>query len=383
MRGMLKAAIDSLICFESSFHKRAPALQAKKRILILRKDGLGDCIIFYPTLAAYREFYKNDEMTLVFPIAFKSLSPLLASIENVIWFDAKKFSGDLLYRRKFLLDLHRKNFDIAIYPVFSREAAGDMMMRAAAAKETIGFRGQNDSLYNKVVSLPETVRLEIDRDMRFAESITGKKIVASFPTIDIKRLPNGTSDELIRKHSLDKKQFVIVFPGAGEPYKIWQPEKFAAIIDYFIEKDVMPVVCGNERERDLVKEILVKASHADRAVDLSGQTDLPTMAHLLARSKLYFGSDTGILHLAVALEVPSIALAWEGSFGRFFPYGDPNRNVAITVHPKTPAEAGSAPSAPLDLGKLHPSVRDISVNQAIEELEKMERSLDINAHDHE
>jgi ADP-heptose:LPS heptosyltransferase len=330
VRYIFKSIIDNLIYLESRFCRKDPSSpNGKKRVLILRKDGLGDCIIFYPTLAAYREYYRDDEITLVFPKVFESLFPLLNSIDKIIWFDANKFSGNLFYRRRFLLDLHRKNYDVVLYPVFTRETMGDFMVKISCAKETVGFDGKDNSIYGRLITPPKDMNLEIDRDRYFAEMVTNKKIDIAFPTIDIKKLPAERSKEIIQRYSLDEKPFVIVFPGAGKPYKIWQPDKFAAVIDYLIENNMTPVVCGDKKETTLAKDIISQVRSPDKVVDISGQTDLPTMAHLLARAKFYFGSDTSILHLATAIKTPTLCIMGGGHFGRFFPYGDLTCNKIV------------------------------------------------------
>src|ERR1035437_9375435 len=107
IRNKIRLLIDGIIYAESFFHRRkAPEFingRQKKRVLIMRKDGLGDCIVFYPTLRAYREYYADAEITLIFPSYFESLSPLLGKdlVDRVIWFSHKKFGSNFFYRRKF------------------------------------------------------------------------------------------------------------------------------------------------------------------------------------------------------------------------------------------------------------------------------------------
>jgi ADP-heptose:LPS heptosyltransferase len=259
---------------------------------------------------------------------------------------------------------------------------GDFMVKISCAKETVGFEGKDNSIYGRLITPPKDMNLEIDRDRYFAEMVTNKKIDIAFPTIDIKKLPAERSKEIIQRYSLDEKPFVIVFPGAGEPYKIWQAQRFAAIIDYLVEKNIIPVICGNSSEKKLVKEILSYAKYADKVIDLSGQTDLPTLAHILIQSKFYFGSDTGILHLAMALRIPTVALTWEGSLGRFFPYSNLQKNIAICARSSSDDALMVSDKPLLELDELHPSIKDISVEQVITELEKMESMIDTNINNH-
>jgi GT2 family glycosyltransferase len=57
---------------------------------------------------------------------------------------------------------------------------------------------------------------------------------------------------------------------------------------------------------------------------------LPQLAALIARSALYFGNDTGAMHLAAALDVPVVAIFGGGTWPRFVPAA--RRGVAV-VHP--------------------------------------------------
>ncbi len=374
-KNSLRKIIDGAIYFESFFHHRPTKREkAGRRVLILRKDGLGDCIIFYPTLKLYREFYKDAEITLIFPKLFQTLAPLLTDVDKVIWFDHRRFGSNFFYRRRFLLDLKQTGYDVAIYPVFSREAIGDLMIKITAAKERIEF-GVN------IITPPEMIS-ELDRDVYFAEKVTGKKAEITFPTIEIEKLPKEKALELIHKNHLIDKQFIFIFPETGNyKYRIWPLERFAAIIEFIIEQGLTPVICSSIREKPLVVDILNRVNQKVRSkvIDLSGQTndgktDFADLAHLLHHSLFYFGSDTGPLHLAVALGVPSIAIVGSGGLRRFFPYGDSRKNRALydKEHSYT---LGGWDDAYLYGDDTHPSIKNISVGSAKKEIEDLLRII--------
>jgi ADP-heptose:LPS heptosyltransferase len=388
LKNIFRLMIDTLIYAESLFHKKNGPLiadnESRRRILIMRKDGLGDCIIFYPTLKAYREYYKNDEITLVFPTYFKDLAPLLLPnpVDKIIWFDHKKFGSSIKYRRQFLLDLKRGGYGTFIYPVFSRETIGFFMMKMTGAREKISFDGDisghgRDSekrgllKYTRLIRPPESMKSEIIRDAFFAQTITGHKVPIIFPTIDIKRLNDTLASELAKKNNLYEKKYIVMFPGAGAHYRIWMKENFAAILDYFDSKGFKIVLCGSSKEHELVKGIIAEAKSGSRALDLAGQTDLATLSHILAKSFCYFGSDTGILHLAVAVGTPAIAIVGMGGLDRFFPYGDLRRNRA--VYDKTHAyPTGNWTDAHLlAQHEIHPSIRNITVDDAKREIDSL------------
>jgi ADP-heptose:LPS heptosyltransferase len=338
LRTIFKKIIDTIIFLESLFLCKETHTQ--KRVLILRKDTLGDYILFYPTLLSYRKKYSDAEITLVISSLFRDLEPLLSSFENIIWFDAKKFSSSFLYRRKFLLGLSRKGFDIAIQPTFSREPMGDFMITITGAQERIGVDGdctastedekrRNNTIYTKLVTIPNSIITELDKNIAIAEKITGEHVHVVFPTIDYKLFQEETALQIQKEHKLENGKYVIFFPGSGTRFKVWPVEKFAEIADYFIEKKITPVICGSKGEIDLVESILMNMKYKEDAVNLSGKTDLPTMIRLLKNSKCYFGSDTGITHIAAGIQIPAICLLGGGHFKRFFPYGDLTRNRIV------------------------------------------------------
>lgn len=368
MRYALKALIDLFISF-TSLIIRTENHPGEKRVLILRKDGLGDCLIFYPSLRAYREFYKDAKITLIFPSIFESLAPLLSDVDEVIWFDHASFRNSFRYRQNFMHNLKRKGYDVALYPVFTKEKIADKMLSVTDAKEKVTF----DDVKTESVS-------ELDRNLDFAEYVTRKRPLITFPTVSTQNLPLAADLSV-------PSPYVIIFPGTSfATYRRWPSERFAEIIDMIVAHNLTPVLCGSAKEKILVEEILEKlqSSSKDRAVNLAGKTNFADMAHLLKKSEFYFGSDTGILHLAVSVGTPTIGIIGSGGFGRFFPYGDPARNRAVY---DTKSMEGAYPVGTwegadrLPTGAVHPSILAISALQARREVDYMLKFLYQNLHE--
>ena len=383
LRKFVRFVTDSVIYIESFLYvRKKKSAKSKHRVLIMRKDGLGDCIIFYPTLKAYREYYADADITLIFPTYFKDLAPLLSKdlVDNVIWFDHKAFGSQFSYRRKFLLDLKRGGYDIFIYPVFTRETIGSFMMKMTGAQEKIGFKGDISErgarseakgmlTYTRLIEVPQTMVSEIERDAFFAEAITGKKVSISFPTIDIRKLSDEKASQLMNKNNLTNKKYVVMFPGAGVAFRIWMTENFAAIADYLASKGITVVISGSSKEKELAKDIISKSVSGSNIIDLSGQTDLATLAHILKRSLFYFGSDTGILHLAVAVGTPAIAIVGMGGLDRFFPYGDHATNRAVYDKTRSYITGRWNDAHLLKPGEIHPSIKNITVADTVKEID--------------
>ena len=388
---ILKNTFDGMVCIESFFHKKNASFikngKKTKRVLIMRKDELGDCTLFYSTLHAYREYYTDAEIVLVFPQHFKSLSPILSKdlVDEVIWFDRPRFESDLSYRRRFMLNLARMNFDIFIYPVFVRETVGHFMMKAIGASETIGVDGEISEhgrkaekrgtlKFTRLIRPPENMISEIERDAYFAEKITRKPVKIVFPTIDVKKLPSKRVKELMHTYKVEGNKYAVIFPGAGIHYRIWMAENFAYIIDHIVQKGLMAIVCGGPKETTLAEKIiaLTKAPEG-KVINLAGKTDLSDMAHILSDAQFYLGSDTGILHLAAAVGCPIIGIVGSGGLKRFFPYGDPTKNRAVYDKKGTYKYGDWSDARPLmsQPDTIHPSIRNITVADVEKEVDYM------------
>lgn len=325
IRNLIKSVVDGIISIECRLTPKKNFV--KKRVLIFRKDGLGDYIVFYPFLSYFRTYYRDYRITLVIPKVAHGLTPLLKGFDEIIEFDAKKFGKNFSYRRAFIKHLATQGFEIAIYPVYTREDIADLIIKLTRAPKRIGiWKAGNNSMYTDLVKIPKTITKEIEIDTFFTEQCIGDKITVSFPTIDISIFDNTRAHELLYAHNLIQKKFCVIFPGAASGYRKWPEDRFAAICDHLYKHKITPVICGGNTDKTFAGHIIGHATHHEQIVDLTGKTDIPTLAHILNASLFYFGNETGALHLAVALNIPTVCILGGGVFGRFFPYGNAERN---------------------------------------------------------
>ncbi|MCZ6678550.1 MAG: glycosyltransferase family 9 protein [Candidatus Poribacteria bacterium] len=108
----------------------------------------------------------------------------------------------------------------------------------------------------------------------------------------------------------------------------WSLPGYAALADRLKRELQLEIVfCGSNEEMDLIQQIRLQMSVS--SATLAGKTTLRQLAALLRRASLYIGSETGPLHIAVALGVPTVCIIGGGHYGRFFPY--PQVKYALPV----------------------------------------------------
>lgn len=360
LRKIIKNIIDTLIVFECLFIKQE--LHTKKRVLIFRKDALGDFVIFLPTLPYYREYYKDYDISLVVSnLSIEELKPLFSFIDDIIIFNQKKFRTNFWYRRFFIRSLVKKGFDIAIYPVYSSEKIGDIIMKATRANKILDF---------KTITVANDLN-ELDKNMEFVSKVVGKHCDAQFPTINVSLLDKKNFEKISLDYSLLPRKYIVIVPGAGATYKMWQLSKMSDIVDYCIQKGFDVVLCGVVDEKKLGEEIIKQSNHKDKIINLISKTDIPTLVHIVANARLYFGNDTGTLHLSAAVETPSVAIMGGWHFGRFFPYGNLNINrIVFDSHMKCKGDNGACLKK-IPKGEIAVCIKNITVMDVKKEIDNI------------
>jgi ADP-heptose:LPS heptosyltransferase len=101
-------------------------------------------------------------------------------------------------------------------------------------------------------------------------------------------------------------QYVCIHPGARKPERRWPVESFAQVGDGVASLGYQVVITGS-REEEPLADAVVRHMTAP-AVNLAGKTSLGGLAALLSSTRLLVSNDTGVSHVAAALEVPSVIL---------------------------------------------------------------------------
>ena len=129
------------------------------------------------------------------------------------------------------------------------------------------------------------------------------------------------------------------------------------------------IVCGSKKEKYLVNQI--KKQISVPVIDFVGKTNLTTLAEILKQSTLYIGSETGTLHISSAVGTPTICIMGGGHFGRFFPYGDLNKNRIVYDHNMKCKNDNWKCAKGLPLGQPAPCIASIQLNDVKREIEKV------------
>lgn len=100
-----------------------------------------------------------------------------------------------------------------------------------------------------------------------------------------------------------------LFPGSNASARRWPADRFGQVARRLLGRGTRVVVLGGAGERHLTAAV---AAEAPGALDLGGETDLMGLAAILSMCHLVVTNDTGPMHLAAAVGVPTVTL-WGSS----------------------------------------------------------------------
>jgi heptosyltransferase I len=130
-------------------------------------------------------------------------------------------------------------------------------------------------------------------------------------------------------------QYVVVSPGAssGRLAKTWDERKFASVIAKLsMEFGLGCVLVGGSDSAECTRTITRYVERflkggVHQVVDLAGKTNLRELTGVLKKAKLFIGNDSGVMHMASALDIPLV-----GIFGPTDPnYTGPQNARSVVV----------------------------------------------------
>lgn len=129
---------------------------------------------------------------------------------------------------------------------------------------------------------------------------------------------------------LQDRPFIVFGPTAAWPAKRWTQPRFAELAGRLLASGLVDpatsfVILGGPDERELTRDLV--AALGARAVDLVGCTDALQAAAIIRKAKLFVGLDSGLSHIAAAVQAPTVTLFGPGHPTRYRPYGETVRVV--------------------------------------------------------
>jgi ADP-heptose:LPS heptosyltransferase len=289
-----------------------------ENIAILRALQLGDLLCAVPAFRALRAALPGSQITMIgLPWAHSFAARFSKYFDDFITLPGypglSEISPQIEQLPSFLSQVQWINFDLAIQMHGSGIITNPLVAMLGAKKST-GFYlpGQFCPDEERFLAYPVHEH-EIRKHLRLMEHIgvmpQGENL--EFPIFEKDRFEYNA---LERQYHLQPGRYAIIHPGARASERRWPPEHFAGVGNGLAERGLRVILTGTFEESELTKTVAAMMKYP--ALDLAGQTSLGSLAVLLTNARLLVSNDTGVSHVAAALQIPSVVM---------FLSSDPNR----------------------------------------------------------
>lgn len=281
--------------------------------LLIQLKRIGDLVVTTPAIVALRTQFPDAKITLAISSECAALSPALPGVDEVIVL--RRGLTDL----GAYLSILRRRFDVCVDFTRNDRSAG-LTFLSRAAKRIVSQRVQRRSpwrrkAYNEFVDHRMRDMHTADYNLSLLEPL-GIENASTELRLDLPNEAHERANDLRRQAKIDNN-FAIFHPGSARPEKFWEPERWAEVIEQVrFRWNLDCVLTGGtsrmeQRHLGRIEANLARPNEnvfGGSIVDLSGKTELLTLAALIQQARLLVTVDSAPLHLAAAMKTPQVIL---------------------------------------------------------------------------
>lgn len=281
------------------------------KILFINFGGLGDEILFLPTIISVKKQFPEAEITLALEPRSKGIISLTNMIDKTLFADIKG-KNKYVELFKLLLKIWANKFDIVISSGSNKFIS--MFLAATLIPKRYGYNSGklSEILLTKTVKLNKN-QYAVNMYHDLVRSIT--EINTELPQIDIEKRQTEANTVLIHPGvSLlsVKKGMIKTIPAA----------KWAEVVEKLADHGKKVILAGGPDDKETI-ETIEKLVPAEKYVNMYGKTkNLKELAELISGAEKFLCSDSAPLHVAVALGVKTYVIFGSTDDKKLIPLND-------------------------------------------------------------
>ncbi len=319
-----------------------------KRILVLELGGIGDVILAVPAIVGIRQAFPEAVMTVITVERARTVLERFtdrfgdhvagggAAIESRV---VNLNGGVPLSREDFthFISLRKEKYDLLVDLSAVESGSADFRSRLlvrAIAPGTSAGRGTDGRGSYYGVRTGE--RLDgPDHEMKRKLDVVaalGVRSPLSAPIFPILRREREEADAFFRKHGIDGRRLLAaIHPGGTGAHKRWPAERFGEAACWLAGNlGARVVVVGGPENERIIEQV---RSIGCGAVVSAPFLSLGAVAAVLERCSLFLTNDSGPMHLAAALGVPTVAIFGQTNHSRYAPLLPESRRACSYADP--------------------------------------------------
>lgn len=281
-----------------------------KKIAVLRAGALGDFMVILPALQALRHTYPHAEIVLLGrqwqqEFLLKGRSPVdrveVVPVKHGVGYEYEQHE-DIDALEDFFNRMRAEEFDVAI----SFQGNG---ISANAFVNKLGARVTAGLWCEGAATLDRSIRYYYYQHevMRYLEIVrlVGATTAIAEPSVTI--LPDDWEDLKRFNINYEDEHYILINPVANDMRRMWPLENYSTLADSLSERNAKVIFVGSMIDHAIADDIIRTMQHA--AINACG-ISIGGLAALASRASAMIAPDTGPLHVAQAVQCPTIGLYW-------------------------------------------------------------------------
>jgi heptosyltransferase-2 len=280
-----------------------------RRIMIRSTNWIGDAIMTTPAVRAIRKNFPHAHITLLAKPWVAPVFQYSPHVDHIMHYDANGCHSGLKGKVQLIKDISMHQFDTAILLQNAIEAA--ILSFCAGIDRRVGFNTDaRGILLTHAVPISKAIK-SIHQTQYYVKMLE----LAGIPNsgLDLE-LFIGTQDRMsayrfLQKinSSLDIKWIGLNPSATYGTAKQWFPHRFATLADRLAKNfNAGILIFGGPKDKQLGEHVCEMMQTP--AVNLAGQTTLGMAMALIQQCHAFITNDSGLMHIACALQTPLVAI---------------------------------------------------------------------------
>jgi ADP-heptose:LPS heptosyltransferase len=297
-----------------------------ERVLVVKLRSIGDTVLSTPSLIALRRFLPNAQVDILLE---DWVAPLLSgfdAVDNVL-----KTGAGSLARLRTAWDLRRRLYDV-VFNLHGGTTA-TFFTAATGASHRIGVSSYQYSFLHNHLAGPAS-----DFWGRPAvHSAEQQLALLGFAGIPIEDRPKSRLSVLdaekrsirdrLSRAGLGGAAYALFHPSTAFFTKQWAAANFARVAEYLAERGYATVAVASRAERDVLENL---RGLSQVPVITFDDLSLPEITALASEAALFVGNDSGVAHMAAAVNIPSVVIFGSSNRDHWRPWTDAPSEIVYT-----------------------------------------------------
>lgn len=306
-----------------------PFVTQTRRVLVKEPNWLGDVVMSLPALSAIRRAAARGELAVLVKQELAGFFDAVPWVDRVVPYRIRRGLEGLADRLRVISAIRSQSYDLAV--VFPKSFEAALWLAAAGVPRRAGLAAQGRRLLLTDAARPRRDVADRHQRMDYLDMLRdslGIEAGDEHPALVVPEPRRASMREwLAARRRVPERPLVALAPAAAYgPAKEWPADRYAALVDRLRDcLDAECVLVGARSERAKSAEIAT-ASRAG-AVVAAGETDVGDLVALLSLCHAFVGNDSGAMHVAGALDLPTVGIFGSTCPDRTAPLGRRTRVV--------------------------------------------------------